>query len=59
MKWKSEEDKLVGGGKKDKSAEEKAEEGEEKALAAVQCLFALPSFECNFCNTDNNGANPH
>lgn len=40
MKWKSGEDKLVGGGNKDKSAEEKAEEGDEKALAAVQCLFA-------------------
>lgn len=40
VKWKSEEDKLVGGGKKDESAEEKAEEGEEKALAAVQRLFA-------------------
>lgn len=46
LKWKSEEDKWGIGGKMDKSvksAEEKAEEGEEKALAAAHCLFASAS----------------
>ena len=59
MKWKSEEDKWGDGGKKDKSvesAEEKAEEGEEKALAAAS-LLQPP--ESNFYNSDNNGTNPH
>lgn len=49
LEWKGEEDKWVDGGKKDESASEKAEEGEEKSLAS----------ECALCNTDNNGTNPH
>lgn len=49
LEWKGEEDKWVDGGKKDESASEKAEEGEEKSLAS----------ECTLCNTDNNGTNPH
>lgn len=43
LKWKSEEDKWVDGGKKDESAGEKAGEGEKKVLAAVNCLFASAS----------------
>ncbi len=42
LKWKSEEDKWGGGGKKDTSVTS-AEEGKEKALAAVPCLFASAS----------------
>lgn len=41
-----------------KVQKESAGEGEEKALTAVSCLSVSP-FECNFCNSDNNGTDPH
>lgn len=43
MEWKGEVDKWVDGGKTDESASEKAEEGEEKSLAAVHCCAASAS----------------